>query len=165
MHRMRAVLIPLCLAACGGGDAPPAQADLPPLPAGATVADAYAPELGVDLSAMTRSASGLYVLDVAQGSGDAARAGVVARVHYTGWLPDGTQFDSSVGSDPFTFALGAGRVIAGWDEGVIGMRPGGKRRLVIPPALGYGEGGYPGAIPPNATLVFDVELIEILPGG
>ena len=167
MHRRTVSVLTLAMAISCGGDATP-QADatpLPPLAPGNTVADTYAAELGIDLSAMTRSETGLFTQDLAEGSGDAAAAGVAVRVHYTGWLPDGSTFDSSRDGEPFNFALGAGRVIAGWDEGVAGMRAGGKRRLVIPPALAYGEGGYPGTIPPNATLVFEVELIEIIPGG
>lgn len=106
--------------------------------------------------------SGLIYDDLAVGSGAAARAGTSVKVHYTGWLTDGTKFDSSVDrGDPFGFSLGKGQVIAGWDEGVEGMRVGGKRKLTIPPALGYGAYGAGGVIPPNATLVFEVELLAI----
>ena len=106
--------------------------------------------------------SGLQYIDLAEGEGATAEAGNNVSVHYTGWLTDGTKFDSSVDSDqPFQFLLGAGRVIAGWDEGVCGMTVGGKRKLTIPSALGYGPTGTGGVIPPNATLVFEVELLEI----
>lgn len=108
------------------------------------------------------TASGLQYQDKVVGGGAVAAAGQVVAVHYTGWLLDGTKFDSSVDrGEPFEFALGAGRVIAGWDEGVAGMQVGGKRLLIIPAALGYGERGAGGVIPPNATLVFEVELLEI----
>lgn len=123
----------------------------------------YAPELKVDLSKMTKTPSGLYVLDIQEGSGPAVAAGQKAQVHYTGWFVDGKQFDSSVGGAPLEFAIGQAQVIAGWDEGVAGMKAGGKRRLVVPPDLAYGDQGYPGAIPPGATLVFDVELVGIRP--
>jgi FKBP-type peptidyl-prolyl cis-trans isomerase FkpA len=106
--------------------------------------------------------SGLKYQDLVVGTGAEATAGKTVSVHYTGWLTDGTKFDSSLDrGQPFPFQLGAGSVIRGWDEGVAGMKVGGKRKLTIPPALGYGERGYPGAIPPNATLVFDVQLLDV----
>ena len=113
------------------------------------------------MSAST-SPSGLIVEEVIIGQGAAAQAGQTVTVHYTGWLTDGEKFDSSKDrDDPFQFSLGAGRVIKGWDEGVLGMQVGGTRKLTIPPALGYGARGAGGVIPPNATLVFEVELISI----
>jgi FKBP-type peptidyl-prolyl cis-trans isomerase FkpA len=115
-----------------------------------------------DISDLTTTASGLQYKDVTVGSGAEAQAGNTVSVHYTGWLTDGTKFDSSVDRDqPFSFPLGAGRVIAGWDEGVAGMKEGGKRILVIPADLGYGASGAGGVIPPNATLVFEVELLDV----
>ncbi|MEC8934635.1 MAG: FKBP-type peptidyl-prolyl cis-trans isomerase [Planctomycetota bacterium] len=106
--------------------------------------------------------SGLQYTELADGAGETAQAGNNVSVHYTGWLTDGTKFDSSVDrNQPFQFPLGAGRVIAGWDEGVCGMKVGGKRKLTIPSDLGYGPTGAGGVIPPNATLVFEVELLEI----
>ena len=106
------------------------------------------------------TASGLQYDDLRVGQGAAARSGSDVVVHYTGWLTDGTKFDSSRDrNEPFGFALGQGNVIAGWEEGVAGMRVGGLRRLVIPPSLGYGEWGAGDVIPPNATLVFEVELL------
>ena len=106
--------------------------------------------------------SGLKIEDKEEGTGDEAVAGQRVTVHYTGWLTDGTKFDSSLDrNDPFAFVLAAGRVIPGWDEGVAGMRVGGVRRLTIPPHLGYGQAGAGGVIPPNATLVFEVELLQV----
>lgn len=109
----------------------------------------------------------LQKIDTLAGAGKEAVAGATAVVNYTGWLyqPDapsqhGAQFDSSVGRAPFSFQLGAGQVIRGWDEGVAGMKVGGKRTLIVPAGMGYGAGGA-GPIPPNATLIFDVELLEV----
>jgi FKBP-type peptidyl-prolyl cis-trans isomerase len=105
--------------------------------------------------------SGLKYVDLVVGTGPEAEAGKTVVVHYKGWLTDGTPFDSSVDRGPFSFALGAGRVIKGWDEGVAGMKVGGKRKLVIPPQLGYGARGAGSVIPPNAELIFEVELLKI----
>jgi FKBP-type peptidyl-prolyl cis-trans isomerase FkpA len=118
---------------------------------------------------LTTTPSGLQYEDLVSGQGATARAGVEVTVHYTGWLHDaaaplarGRKFDSSKDrNDPFRFDLGAGMVIGGWDEGVQGMQVGGKRVLVIPPQLGYGARGAGGVIPPNATLVFEVELLGV----
>ena len=106
--------------------------------------------------------SGLVIEELVPGSGEAAAAGRKVSVHYTGWLTDGTKFDSSKDrGDPFIFPLGKSHVIKGWDEGVAGMKVGGKRKLIIPAALGYGARGAGGVIPPDATLVFEVELLSV----
>lgn len=108
------------------------------------------------------SATTLKKEDLKTGKGEEAVAGKLVTVHYTGWLTDGTKFDSSLDRDqPFTFNLGAGHVIRGWDEGVQGMKVGGKRKLTIPPEMGYGDRGAPPVIPPGSTLVFDVELLKV----
>jgi peptidylprolyl isomerase len=110
----------------------------------------------------TTTASGLQLIAITNGSGAMAQQGQVVQVHYTGYLTDGTKFDSSLDrGQPFEFPLGMGRVIRGWDEGLALMRVGDKRRLIIPPELGYGDRGAGDVIPPGATLVFDVELLEI----
>ena len=115
-----------------------------------------------DTSNLTTTASGLQYKDVTVGSGTEAKEGDTVSVHYTGWLTDGTKFDSSVDrGQTFSFTLGQGGVIAGWDEGVVGMKEGGKRILVIPSNLGYGPNGASGVIPPNATLIFEVELLDV----
>ena len=120
----------------------------------------FTPELALDFSKMTVSESGLYIEEVAIGLGMIAADSMAVIAHYTGWLPDGSKFDSSVDrGEPFGFGLGLGQVIQGWDEGVAGMRVGGKRRLVIPPDLAYGAGGRPPVIPPSSWLVFDIELM------
>jgi FKBP-type peptidyl-prolyl cis-trans isomerase FkpA len=111
---------------------------------------------------MVTTPSGLQYEDVQEGSGAAAKSGDTVEVHYTGWLTNGQKFDSSVDRGrPFSFRLGQGQVIKGWDEGVAGMKPGGKRKLTIPSALGYGTRGAGGVIPPNADLVFEVELLKV----
>jgi len=108
------------------------------------------------------TASGLQYWDITVGTGAAASSGKTVKVHYTGWLTNGKKFDSSVDRGmPFSFKLGAGQVIKGWDEGVAGMKIGGKRQLRIPPDLGYGAQGAAGVIPPNAILIFDVELLDV----
>ncbi len=136
-------------------------------------------DVPADVSDITQSAEGatdnmeviteLQITDVVQGEGATASAGQEVVVHYTGWLYDpdqpenkGEKFDSSVDrGDPFIFLLGAGRVIRGWDEGFAGMQLGGKRILIIPPEMGYGARGSGGVIPPNATLMFEVDLLEV----
>jgi FKBP-type peptidyl-prolyl cis-trans isomerase len=111
---------------------------------------------------MPTTSSGLTYQDVTEGTGAEAKKGDQVSVHYTGWLMDGTKFDSSKDrGDPFEFHLGGGQVIKGWDEGVAGMKIGGTRKLTIPPSLGYGARGAGGVIPGNATLVFEVELLGV----
>jgi FKBP-type peptidyl-prolyl cis-trans isomerase FkpA len=111
---------------------------------------------------LTTTPSGLKYTDLQTGAGETAQPGKKVRVHYTGWLQDGSKFDSSLDrNEPFEFTLGSGMVIKGWDEGVAGMKVGGKRRLVIPATLGYGARGAGGVIPPNAELIFEVELLGL----
>jgi FKBP-type peptidyl-prolyl cis-trans isomerase len=184
-----ATLVAVMLAACSKSSPPPEPAATDAAPAQETSAAQEAPA-AQDASATTTTDSTasaqtgtaepgapasssapqkLDMTDIKKGTGPAIKAGQTAVVHYTGWLyaqdaPEqkGTKFDSSHDrNEPFPFPLGAGRVIPGWDQGVVGMQVGGQRRLVIPPELGYGARGAGGVIPPNATLVFDVELLAI----
>lgn len=172
--KITAAMLALLLAACAGDTTPepdpePLTTEETPAPEEApTMSDmsdptaiTYAPELDVHLDQMTRTESGLYYQVVTEGAGATVAPGQTAVVNYTGWLPDGTQFDSSRGREPFSFQIGAGQVISGWDLGVAGMAVGEQRLLVLPPDLGYGTMGSGGVIPPDATLVFEVELIEI----
>jgi peptidylprolyl isomerase len=111
---------------------------------------------------MVKTSSGLAYVDLTEGSGPQPTAGKQVKVHYTGWLENGTKFDSSLDrGEPFVFTIGIGQVVPGWDEGVMSMKTGGKRKLVIPPQLGYGTSGAGGVIPPNATLIFEVELLDV----
>jgi peptidylprolyl isomerase len=111
---------------------------------------------------VVRTTSGLQYVDVVEGTGETPKTGQTVTVHYTGTLENGTKFDSSRDRDrPFSFRIGAGQVIKGWDEGLSTMKVGGQRRLIIPPELGYGARGAGGVIPPNATLIFDVELLKV----
>lgn len=140
-----AVIIPAC-----------AQKETKPAgeakPAGATATNA----------AVVKTPSGLSYVDIVAGNGPSPTPGKQVKVHYTGWLENGTKFDSSVDrSEPFVFPIGAGQVIPGWDEGVMTMKVGGKRKLIVPPQLGYGAAGAGGVIPPNATLIFEVELLDV----
>jgi FKBP-type peptidyl-prolyl cis-trans isomerase FkpA len=147
----------VALTACKG---PPPRATVSGTPDSLT----YAPALDVSLAAMEKRANGLYIRDRVVGTGAAADSMSTIRVHYTGYLADGTKFDSSVDSgEPITFTLGIGQVIVGWDRGLRGMKVGGKRQLVIPPLMGYGEFGARPMIPGNATLVFETELVAIVP--
>ena len=145
--RVRSLLAALLVGACSGtGER----------------SDGFAAELGIDPAALTAAPSGLRYQDLSTGQGAEAVDGRTAVVHYTGWLTDGKKFDSSRDAgQPFAFRLGAGQVIAGWDEGVAGMKVGGRRKLIIPADLGYGASGAPPVIPPGATLVFDVELLDV----
>ena len=159
------LVLAAALAACQGekqddasaGASAAASAPANPDPAQNT----YDASLGVDLAKFTKMESGVLYQDVTPGTGAEAKYNTRVRVHYTGWLPNGRQFDSSRNGEPFEFTIGAREVIRGWDEGVPGMKVGGKRKLVLPAALGYGADGAPPDLPPNSVLVFDVELLEV----
>jgi peptidylprolyl isomerase len=154
LRRRILLSVPLMLlAACQSGTDPGSPSN--------PATDTFATSLGVNIAQMTKISDALYIQDLVVGNGvTTAASGRSVSVTYTGWLPDGTQFDSNVGKTPRTFTLGAGLVIQGWDLGILGMRAGGKRRLVIGSAMGYGAGGN-GAIRPNTTIVFDVQLLSV----
>ena len=173
MRRLSLLLV-VSFAAC---DSPPKAASVPPPPpagpataapatastapaTGAVEGATFAAVLKVDLKACTKTASGLYYRDLTVGTGPVVAIGRQVSVHYAGWHADGKSFDQSGPNDaPFSFTPGAGEVIKGWDEGVVGMQTGGKRQLIIPPTLGYGAEGR-GPIPPNAVLVFTVDVVS-----
>jgi FKBP-type peptidyl-prolyl cis-trans isomerase len=154
-----AVLLVLLVGACGDEKKDPSQAG------DSTEASSSAqPEVVGCSSDATELPGGLCYVDTKVGDGPEVKKGDVLSMNYTGKLADGTVFDESAKhGGPFEFKLGAGAVIQGWDEGIPGMKVGGKRTLTIPPEMGYGESGYPPVIPPNATLVFDVEVVSVKP--
>jgi len=153
-------LVACALAACAPAD-PAAPANAPAEAPTTGPRSDFAPVLNVDTAASTRSPSGLMTRDLVVGTGEEATAGRRVAVLYTGWLPDGTRFDGNQPSGPtLPFTIGAGRVIPGWEEGVAGMRVGGRRQLIIPPDLAYGPVAM-GPIPANSTLVFEVELVGV----
>ena len=155
-HRARLLVGALLLTGCL--EAPPPTPEVSGDPSQLT----FAPSLNVKLDPAEKRPSGLYVHDVKVGTGPVADSMTTAEVHYTGWLADGTKFDGSRESnETLRFTVGIGQVISGWDEGVRGMRVGGKRQLVVPPKLGYGDIGSAPAIPRMATLVFEVELVAL----
>ena len=156
---MRNVLFLLSvLFSCTDAPAPPPAPPAAPEPDLAAIT--FAPELAVDLTAMSRTPGGALYRDLTAGTGEPAAAGTLVAIHYAGNLPDGTPFDANGPSDPpYEFRLGAGEVVRGFDEAVTGMRVGGKRQVVIPPALGYGAQPN-GPIPANAVLVFTIELVR-----
>jgi len=166
MHRSVSsglLLALLLLSGCGGDSGTPAAVatvtGTTAAPAGQS--DGNAPGVPRLDGTVQRTSTGLGYIDERAGDGAMPQAGQTVAVHYTGWLTNGRQFDTSRNAQPFAFPLGQGRVIKGWDEGLATMKVGGKRRLIVPPALGYGAQGFPPVIPGNATLIFDVELVGI----
>jgi peptidylprolyl isomerase len=155
------VVLALSVAGCGGAPAGTTRAAAAPAPTAAAVASVYAPELRVDLGAMTKTSSGLLYRDLTPGDGDLVKAGNTVTLHYSGFLPNGNSFDKNQEPDqPLEFKLGQRRTISGWEEGLVGMRVGSRRQLVVPPSLGYGSAGN-GKVPPDATLIFVVDLLRV----
>ncbi len=120
----------------------------------------YAPDTEVDLARMERTSSGLFIEEIQEGFGKNAMRGDRVRIHYILWLPDGTLLDSTLTGEPYQFELGSDEVIRGWNQGVVGMKVGGRRRLVVRPGLGYGARGREPLVPPNAVLVFEIQLLD-----
>ena len=167
IQRLSVVVLSLAVAACGGPVAcPPIEVTGDPgpeVPAGSVdpTTVEFATELDVDFGRTSTFLEGLHCVDNPAGTGEEAEAGATVTVHYTGYHPDGSIFDSSRDRAPFNVLLGAGQVIPGWDLGLLGMQVGGTRTLIVPPHLAYGSQGAGGVIPPNAVLVFEVELLEV----
>jgi len=161
VHHLLLASAVLLLAGCNGTNAGTTAVDTSVYTADPATTS-YATALHVDIASMTKTASGLYYKDLVTGTGATAAAGYTVRVQYTGWLVNAMQFDTTDGKTPgyYEFLLNAGHVIKGWDEGVQGMKVGGKRQLVIPPALAYGANGS-GAVPANAILVFEITLTQV----
>jgi FKBP-type peptidyl-prolyl cis-trans isomerase FkpA len=155
---LRVAAATVAVAACSQSTSTAASSASAPQPiAGDVERTTFDPALGVHLDQMTKRASGLFVQDLVPGTGSVATRGRSVVVRYTGWLPSGKQFDSG----EISVTLGSNKTIAAWEEGLLGMRVGGKRRLVVPPNLGYGNRGAGDDIPPNAVLVFDMEVTAV----
>ena len=154
------VTVALVVLVFNGDDGATGQATtrVTPTPRATVAADTGPPPTSLE---PTVTETGLQIIDLAPGDGETAEAGKAVTVHYSGWLSDGTRFGTSLGGSPFTLTLGTGDVIAGWDEGLVGMKAGGERRLIIPSDLAYGPSGSPPKIPPNAELTFDVQLLSV----
>lgn len=167
LTRLRSAGVIAVMLLVSGCSSNPAQGTATPAPVLKTSGQpeelTYAPSLGVNLTRMTRTVSGLYYQDLLVGNGAVAASGQVVRVNYIGWLADGSMFDQSQDGRPLTVQLGQGRLIQGWEEGLIGMRAGGRRLLVIPPGLAYGDQSPAPSVPVNATLIFDVQLAQVRP--
>jgi FKBP-type peptidyl-prolyl cis-trans isomerase len=151
--KLAALAVTALLTACAsGGGAAQASRPVESIP--------FASTLNIDLAKMTKTPSGLYYRDLEEGTGPIIRGKMDVKVHYTGWLTNGVKFDGNASDDPpITIPLGRGRVLKGWDEGLLGMRVGGRRQMIVPPSLGYGS-DKAGLIPPDATLVFDIRVVS-----